>query len=100
MSDPTVTTPPVLVRRCVEGRELVILEENVDLFSVQLPASLKDKTLAESGIGSRTGLSVVAIHQEGQLVTNLRASMLLEAGAQLAMLGSVEQRRAFTDTFG
>ena len=84
----------------IEGRELVILEENVDLFSVQLPPSLENKTLAESGIGSRTGLSVVAVQQDGQLVTNLRASMQLEAGTQLMMLGSVQQRRAFTDAFG
>ena len=84
----------------IEGRKLVILEENVDLFSVQLPPSLENKTLAESGIGSRTGLSVVAVQQDGQLVTNLRASMQLEAGAQLMMLGSVQQRRAFTDAFG
>ena len=84
----------------IEGHELVLLEENVDLFSVQLPPSLENKTLAESGIGSRTGLSVVAIQQDGQLVTNLRASMQLEAGAQLMMLGSVQQRKAFFDTFG
>ena len=84
----------------IEGHELVILGEDVDLFSVQLPASLKNKTLADSGIGSRTGLSVVAVQQDGQLVTNLRASMQLEAGAELIMLGSVQQRRAFSDAFG
>ena len=84
----------------IEGHELVILEEDIDLFSVQLPPSLENKTLAESGIGSRTGLSVVAIHQDGQLVTNLRASMQLEPGAELMMLGSVQQRRAFAESFG
>ena len=84
----------------IEGRELVILEENIDLFSVELPRSLENKTLAESRIGSSTGLSVVAVQQGDQLVTNLRASMQLEAGAQLTMLGSVQQRRAFADTFG
>ena len=84
----------------IEGHELVMLEEDVDLFSVQLPPSLANKTLAESGIGSRTGLSVVAVQQDGQLVTNLRASMQLEAGARLTMLGTGQQRRAFADTFG
>jgi hypothetical protein len=34
------------------------------------------------------------------LVTNLRASMQMEAGAQLIMLGNVQQRRAFDDAFG
>ena len=84
----------------IEGRELVILEEDVDLFSVELPTSLENKTLAESGIGSRTGLSVVALQQNGELVTNLQGSMLLEPGTQLKMLGSMRQRKAFTDTFG
>ena len=83
----------------IEGHELVILGEDVDLFPVQVPPSLENKTLAESGIGSRTGLSVVAVQQDGRLVTNLQASMQLEAGAQLVMLGSVQQRKAFTDAF-
>ena len=78
----------------------MLLGENVDLFSVPLPSSLKNKTLAESGIGSRTGLSVVAVQQDGRLITSLHASMRLEAGAQLIMLGGVQQRRAFTDAFG
>ena len=84
----------------IEGHELVILGEGVDLFSVHLPPSLENKTLAETGIGSRTGLSVVAVQQDAQLITNLRASMQLEAGADLIMLGSVQQRKAFAAAFG
>ena len=87
------------VMSLLEGHELVVLGEGVDLFSVRLPRSLENKTLAETGIGSRTGLSVVAVRQDGQLVTSLRASMQMEAGAQLIMLGSVRQRRAFDAAF-
>ena len=88
------------VMSLLEGHELVILGEGVDLFTVRLPPSLERKTLAETGIGSRTGLSVVAVQQDGQQVTSLHASMRLEPGAQLIMLGSVRQRRAFDDAFG
>ena len=88
------------VMSLLEGHELVILGEGVDLFSVRLPPSLENKTLAETGIGSRTGLSVVAVRQDGRLVTSLRASMQMEVGAQLIMLGSVQQRRTFDDAFG
>ena len=84
----------------IEGHELVILGEGVDLFSLPLPRSLRGKTLAATEIGSRTGLSVVAVEQGGQVVTNLRASMTLDAGAELVMLGSVQQRRDFTARFG
>ena len=83
----------------LEGHELVMLGEGVDLFSLRLPASLQNKTLAETGIGSRTGLSVVAVQQNGRLVTNLRAGMRLEAGAELILLGSARQRRSFNDAF-
>ena len=84
----------------LQGHELVILGEGVDLFTVDLPPSLQGKTLAETGIGSRTGLSVVAVGQNAQLVTNLQSSMRLEPGAELIMLGSVQQRQAFADAFG
>ena len=84
----------------LQGHEVVILGEGVDLFTVDLPASLQGKTLAETGIGSRTGLSVVAISQNGQLVTSMQSSMRLEPGAELIMLGSVQQRQAFADAFG
>ncbi len=88
------------VHALIEGRELVALEEDVDLFSVPVPPALAHKKLADSGIGSRTGLSVVAIQRDGELVTNLRGSMRLEPESQLVMLGSVQQRREFTETFG
>ncbi len=84
----------------LQGHELVILGEGADLFTVELPPSLRGKTLAETGIGSRTGLSVVAVSQNGQVVTSLQSSMRLEPGAELFMLGSVQQRQAFADAFG
>ena len=84
----------------IEGHELVILGEGVDLFALPLPRSLGGKTLAATEIGSRTGLSVVAVEQGGQVVTSLRASMTLKSGAELIMLGSVQQRRDFDARFG
>lgn len=84
----------------IEGHELVMLGEGVDLFSVPLPASLENKLLSESRIGSLTGLSVVAIQQNGETVTKLRSEMRLEPGAQLVMLGDTEQRTLFSEAFG
>ena len=84
----------------IEGHELVMLGEGVDLFSVPLPPSLENKTLYESHIGSLTGLSVVAIQQNGETVTKLRSEMKLEPGAQLVMLGDIEQRTLFSKAFG
>lgn len=87
------------VMSLIEGHDLVMLGGDVEMFTVPLPSSLNNKTLSESGIGSRTGLSVVAIEQDSQIVTTLHASMKLEAGINLIMLGTAQQRRTFTETF-
>jgi len=83
----------------VQGRELVVLGEGVDLFYVPLPPSLEDKTLADTGIGARTGLNVIGIQKDGRFVTNLAADRRLSMGSTLVALGSAEQRERFSAVF-
>jgi Trk K+ transport system NAD-binding subunit len=87
------------VMSIVHGQELVILGEGIDLFAVPLPRSLANQTLAQTGIGSRTGLSVVAVEQDGRLTNVLSSSMVLKPGTELVMLGSLAQRRVFATAF-
>jgi len=87
------------VMSLLRGREPVLLGEGVELISLPVPASLAGKPLGESGIGSRTGLSVVALQQGDRLLTQLTAATILPAGGELLMLGSMEQRRAFGEAF-
>ncbi len=83
----------------LRGHELVLLGEGVELLSVAVPDTLANRPLRDSAIGSRTGLSVVALRQDGRLMTQLSAETLLPGGAELLMLGSLEQRRAFAEAF-
>jgi voltage-gated potassium channel len=83
----------------VHGQELVVLGEGIDLFSVPVPPSLANQPLKDTGIGSRTGLSVVAIEQDGRLVNVLSSDMVLKSGSELIMLGSLAQRRAFAAAY-
>ena len=83
----------------LRGYELVVLGEGVELFSVPVPASLAGRRLAESDIGSGTGLSVVALETASGLRTSLARETILEGGATLIMLGSLEQRRKFSRLF-
>jgi K+/H+ antiporter YhaU regulatory subunit KhtT len=76
-----------------------VLGEGVELFSIPVPPSLAGKPLGESGIGSRTGMSVVAVQDGEQLVIQLTGGTPLPDGAMLLILGSLEQRRAFTEAF-
>jgi hypothetical protein len=56
--------------------------------------------LKDSGIGSATGLSVVALQADGDLIAPLTSETRLPDGAELLMLGSHEQRTVFDQAFG
>jgi Trk K+ transport system NAD-binding subunit len=83
----------------MQGRELVGLGEGADLYVVRVPASLQGKTLAESGIGAQTGLTVIAVQREGEVDTKLSGTTLLSANADLVMIGTSEQREQFHREF-
>ena len=84
----------------LQGRALGLLGEGVELFAVSLPHMLTGLTLSDSGIGARTGLNVIGIQHDGSLVTNPPASTRLQEESELIMLGSTQQRQAFTDAYG
>ena len=84
----------------LRGHPLVLLGEGVELFFVPVPAALAGRPLSASGIGSRTGLSVVAIQQGTALGGTLTSETILPAGAVLLVLGSHEQRERFDAAFG
>jgi voltage-gated potassium channel len=81
------------------GSPLVLLGEGIRLFEIPVPPSLAGRLLAETGIGSRTGLAVVALHHGEQLSTRLTSETVLPPDATLVMLGSPDQRQKFADAF-
>ncbi len=84
----------------LQGSDLVVFGEGADLFVELVPPTLAGKTLAESRIGAKTGLNVIAVRAGGVSTTNPSASTELVRGAELMMLGSVAQHRRFTKHFG
>ena len=87
------------VMSLLQSRESVILGEGFDLFYIPIPASLVGQILATSQIRARTGLNVLALRLPGGEVVPATASMALESGCELVMLGSEPQRRDFTEEF-
>jgi Trk K+ transport system NAD-binding subunit len=79
----------------LEGREVVILAEDVDLFVIPAPTGVVNTTLAASEIGARTGMSVIAVRAGESVTTNPTAQTIVDPGAELVMLGTPEQRREF-----
>ena len=84
----------------LRGHPPVLLGEGVELFFVPVPASLAGKPLRDTGIGSRTGLSVVALRQGDVLNGTLTSETVLPADAELLLLGSQGQRETFESLYG
>jgi Trk K+ transport system NAD-binding subunit len=83
----------------VNDAATVMLGEGVRLFEVKVPPSLAGQPLSQTGIGSRTGLSVVAIEDRQTLTTQLTGETHLPKGGTLLMLGNADQRQRFVEAF-
>lgn len=81
------------------GREPVMVGEGADFFSVEVGARLAGKALANSEIGAKTGLVVIAVEEGGQTRTNPGVDTVLNAGSRLLMLGTNAQREAYQRNF-
>ncbi len=83
----------------VNDAAAVMLGEGVRLFEVKVPASLAGQPLSETGIGSRTGLSVVAMEDQQTVTSQLTGETVLPKGGTLLMLGNADQRQRFAEAF-
>lgn len=88
------------VMALVQGRQPIIMGEGVEFFVATVPPSLAGKTLLESGIGSKTGLIVLAIEVGSETIENPSPDTKLPAYARLDLLGTAEQMQAFRELFG
>jgi len=79
----------------VQGQELIVFGEGIELFVEPVPDFLVGATLASSEIGKRSGLNVIGIRRAQEFDANPAPSTELTAGAELVMFGTVEQRLRF-----
>ena len=82
-----------------KGQELTVLGEGFTLFIIPIPKSLEGKSLSESGIGAKTGLSVIAIKENSEVVTLLSPQTELPHGAEIVMLGNIDMKHKFNKIF-
>jgi len=88
-----------MVLSVLQNRELIVIGEGVDVFVVDVPATLRGQTLAESGIGAETGLSVIGLQKDGEVINELTAQTRLEPHSKILLLGTNDQRQQFRRIF-
>ena len=83
----------------IRRSSIVSIAEGLEVFRVPTPASLDAKTIVESGVRERTGCSIVAVREGGELRINPPAGMRLTRGWEMILVGSAESERLFLERF-
>ncbi len=86
-----VTLAVNAVASVLHGRSLTVLGEGIDLFPFVVTPSLNMVSIAESGIGQKTGMSVVAVRKGAETVTRFSPEFRFEPGMELLLIGSTKQ---------
>ena len=84
----------------LEGGDVVMLAEGLDVFRHPVPPPLAGRALAETRIREATGCSVVALETAGEMVINPPPDTRLPAAAELILIGTTEAERRFVERFG
>lgn len=84
----------------LHGRELLVVGEGAELFVVPAPASMLGRKLGSCYVPERTGLTVVGVQRDGEVVTNPPPDTPLQRETELLLLGSTGQRQTFAKKFG
>ncbi|MBA3397285.1 MAG: potassium channel protein [Deltaproteobacteria bacterium] len=83
----------------LQDRSLMMFGAGIELFEVSVPEQLAGKTLAESEIGARSGVNVIAVQQDGEIHPNPAPDTRLPARGELLVVGTHEQRTRFAREF-
>lgn len=80
-------------------RGVLLLAEGVDVFEVEVPASLAGKTLVETNIRKDTGCSVIALDTGQGLRVNPDPATQLNLHARMLLIGSIAAEERFLEMY-
>lgn len=84
----------------LEGQDVLVLAEGLNIFNHKVNHSLADKSLIESDIRNKTGCTVVAIKckDEGMMVSP-EPDRVLKQDQEIILIGSAEGETAFNTAY-
>ncbi len=89
------------VLNVLQGGDVVMVAEGLDLFRVRIPEALRGVPLGKSGIRGGTGCNVVAVQQGTTLTTSPPPELPLpsDPGAELILVGTTTDEHRFMQRF-
>jgi len=79
--------------------DVLMVAEGLDVFKMDVPPELRGKPLAQTALRQRTGCTIIAIDREDSTVINPGPDEVLDAGAQIVLIGTVESESRFLELY-
>lgn len=83
----------------MEGQDVLMLAEGVNIFNHKVEKSLAGKTLIESDIRQKTGCTVIAIKKNGDMTINPDPECKLKKGQEIILIGQFEGETQFRELY-
>jgi voltage-gated potassium channel len=87
------------VYNIMEGGDVVMLAEGLDVFRVPVPPRAAGRRLDQAGIREATACSVVAVARGETMVINPGPDQVLPVDAELILIGTTAAEHAFVERF-
>jgi Trk K+ transport system NAD-binding subunit len=79
----------------LQRSDILMVAEGLDLIKVKIPKQLTGKTIKETSIRKDTGCTIIAIRTGDEMTINPEPYMILEEGAEIILIGTVEAENQF-----
>lgn len=80
--------------------DVLMVAEGLNLIRVPTPAGLVGHSIAHSAVRSRTGCSIVALMQDGEILVSPPPETVLREEVDLVLIGTVDAEQEFFRHFG
>lgn len=83
----------------LEGQDVMMLAEGLNIFNHRVTSTLAQKSLQESNIRQRTGCTVIAIRENGEMKVNPDPKTVMHPDQELILIGETKGEKAFNDLY-
>lgn len=83
----------------IEGQDVLMLAEGLNVFNHKVNESLAGKSLKESDIRQKTGCTVIALQENGDMVINPEPDTVLKKDQEVILIGKFEGERLFNQLY-
>jgi len=77
----------------------LLVAEGLNVFRMPPPVEFIGKSIKESLIRTRTGCSIIALQRDGDQIVNPEPDVIITAGDELILIGTLAAEDAFCDAF-